>query len=177
MKKNLQKKGRIKDVLVVALPMLLSMSFDTIMTFADRLFLCFRINPGSKTRLPSRKRSEINTKGCIESIARRCATKPVPQTIAAKSNKVSPSILLSQSGVFFIGRIIVCLRLFWASQVKFFYSGGTLWRSSNPSRLTPTPFSECSESAPTEPASTAIARLASTIGTRSRLSLYLVKQP
>ncbi len=93
---------------------------------ADRLFLCFRINPGSKTRLPSMKRSEINAKGCIESIARRCATKPVPQTIAAKSNKVSPSILLSQSGVFFIGRIIVCLRLFWASQVKFFYSGGTL---------------------------------------------------
>ena len=39
MKKNLQKKGGIKDVLVVALPMLLSMSFDTIMTFADRLFL------------------------------------------------------------------------------------------------------------------------------------------
>lgn len=39
MKKNLQKKGGIRDVLVVALPMLLSMSFDTLMTFTDRLFL------------------------------------------------------------------------------------------------------------------------------------------
>ena len=39
MKKITQKKGGVKDVLVVALPMLLSMSFDTIMTFADRLFL------------------------------------------------------------------------------------------------------------------------------------------
>jgi len=29
----------IRDVLIVALPMLLSMSFDTLMTFADRLFL------------------------------------------------------------------------------------------------------------------------------------------
>lgn len=34
-----RKKGGIRDVLVVALPMLLSMSFDTFMTFIDRLFL------------------------------------------------------------------------------------------------------------------------------------------
>lgn len=34
-----KKNGDIKDVLVVALPMLLSMSFDTLMTFVDRLFL------------------------------------------------------------------------------------------------------------------------------------------
>ena len=36
---KLKKNGDVKDVLVVALPMLLSMSFDTIMTFIDRLFL------------------------------------------------------------------------------------------------------------------------------------------
>lgn len=36
--------GDIKDVLVVALPMLLSMSFDTLMTFVDRLFLS-RLGP------------------------------------------------------------------------------------------------------------------------------------
>lgn len=34
-----RKNGDIKDVLVIALPMLLSMSFDTLMTFVDRLFL------------------------------------------------------------------------------------------------------------------------------------------
>lgn len=34
-----KKNGDIKDVLAVALPMLLSMSFDTFMTFIDRLFL------------------------------------------------------------------------------------------------------------------------------------------
>ena len=34
-----KKNGDVKDVLVVALPMLLSMSFDTLMTFIDRLFL------------------------------------------------------------------------------------------------------------------------------------------
>ena len=34
-----KKNGDVKDVLVVALPMLLSMSFDTFMTFIDRLFL------------------------------------------------------------------------------------------------------------------------------------------
>lgn len=34
-----KKNGDIHDVLVVALPMLLSMSFDTLMTFVDRLFL------------------------------------------------------------------------------------------------------------------------------------------
>jgi MATE family multidrug resistance protein len=34
-----KKNGDVKDVLVVALPMLMSMSFDTIMTFIDRLFL------------------------------------------------------------------------------------------------------------------------------------------
>ena len=34
-----KKYGDVKDVLVVALPMLLSMSFDTFMTFIDRLFL------------------------------------------------------------------------------------------------------------------------------------------
>ena len=34
-----KKNGDLKDVLVVALPMLLSMSFDTLMTFIDRLFL------------------------------------------------------------------------------------------------------------------------------------------
>ena len=34
-----KKYGGVKDVLVVALPMLLSMSFDTFMTFIDRLFL------------------------------------------------------------------------------------------------------------------------------------------
>ncbi|MCQ2105480.1 MAG: MATE family efflux transporter [Fibrobacter sp.] len=34
-----RKNGGIHDVLVVALPMLLSMSFDTLMTFVDRLFL------------------------------------------------------------------------------------------------------------------------------------------
>lgn len=34
-----KKNGDIRDVLVVALPMLLSMSFDTLMTFIDRLFL------------------------------------------------------------------------------------------------------------------------------------------
>ena len=34
-----KKNGDIRDVLVVALPMLLSMSFDTLMTFVDRLFL------------------------------------------------------------------------------------------------------------------------------------------
>ena len=33
------KKGGVRDVLVVALPMLMSMSFDTLMTFIDRLFL------------------------------------------------------------------------------------------------------------------------------------------
>lgn len=38
------KNGDIKDVLVVALPMLLSMSFDTLMTFVDRLFLS-RLGP------------------------------------------------------------------------------------------------------------------------------------
>ena len=32
-------RGNIRDVMIVALPMLLSMSFDTLMTFADRLFL------------------------------------------------------------------------------------------------------------------------------------------
>lgn len=37
--KKFRKNGDIKDVLVVALPMLLSMSFDTLMTFVDRLFL------------------------------------------------------------------------------------------------------------------------------------------
>ena len=35
----LKKRGGVRDVLVVALPMLLSMSFDTFMTFIDRLFL------------------------------------------------------------------------------------------------------------------------------------------
>lgn len=39
-----RKDGDIKDVLVVALPMLLSMSFDTLMTFVDRLFLS-RLGP------------------------------------------------------------------------------------------------------------------------------------
>ena len=34
-----KKNGDVKDVFVVALPMLLSMSFDTFMTFIDRLFL------------------------------------------------------------------------------------------------------------------------------------------
>lgn len=34
-----KKNGDIRDVLIVALPMLLSMSFDTLMTFVDRLFL------------------------------------------------------------------------------------------------------------------------------------------
>ena len=34
-----KKNGDVKDVLVVAIPMLLSMSFDTLMTFIDRLFL------------------------------------------------------------------------------------------------------------------------------------------
>jgi len=38
-KRKFRKNGGIKDVLVVALPMLLSMSFDTLMTFVDRLFL------------------------------------------------------------------------------------------------------------------------------------------
>ena len=38
-KRKFKKNGDIKDVLVVALPMLLSMSFDTLMTFVDRLFL------------------------------------------------------------------------------------------------------------------------------------------
>lgn len=33
------RRGNIRDVLIIALPMLLSMSFDTLMTFADRLFL------------------------------------------------------------------------------------------------------------------------------------------
>ena len=37
-----KKNGDVKDVLVVALPMLLSMSFDTLMTFIDRLFLSKR---------------------------------------------------------------------------------------------------------------------------------------
>ena len=37
--KKFRKNGDVKDVLVVALPMLLSMSFDTLMTFIDRLFL------------------------------------------------------------------------------------------------------------------------------------------
>ncbi len=37
--KKFKKNGDMKDVLVVALPMLLSMSFDTLMTFVDRLFL------------------------------------------------------------------------------------------------------------------------------------------
>ena len=37
--KKFKKNGDVKDVLVVALPMLLSMSFDTLMTFIDRLFL------------------------------------------------------------------------------------------------------------------------------------------
>lgn len=36
---KVKKNGDIRDVLVVALPMLLSMSFDTLMTFVDRLFL------------------------------------------------------------------------------------------------------------------------------------------
>lgn len=36
---KIRKNGDIKDVLVIALPMLLSMSFDTLMTFVDRLFL------------------------------------------------------------------------------------------------------------------------------------------
>lgn len=39
-----RKNGDTKDVLVVALPMLLSMSFDTLMTFVDRLFLS-RLGP------------------------------------------------------------------------------------------------------------------------------------
>lgn len=34
-----KKNGDVKDVIAVALPMLLSMSFDTLMTFIDRLFL------------------------------------------------------------------------------------------------------------------------------------------
>jgi len=34
-----RKNGDIRDVLIIALPMLLSMSFDTLMTFVDRLFL------------------------------------------------------------------------------------------------------------------------------------------
>lgn len=34
-----KKNGDVKDVLIVAIPMLLSMSFDTLMTFIDRLFL------------------------------------------------------------------------------------------------------------------------------------------
>lgn len=33
------RRGNIRDVIIIALPMLLSMSFDTLMTFADRLFL------------------------------------------------------------------------------------------------------------------------------------------
>ncbi len=33
------RRGNVRDVLIIALPMLLSMSFDTFMTFADRLFL------------------------------------------------------------------------------------------------------------------------------------------
>ena len=37
--KKFKKNGDVKDVFVVALPMLLSMSFDTLMTFIDRLFL------------------------------------------------------------------------------------------------------------------------------------------
>ncbi|MCQ2093316.1 MAG: MATE family efflux transporter [Fibrobacter sp.] len=37
--KKFRKNGDIRDVIVVALPMLLSMSFDTLMTFVDRLFL------------------------------------------------------------------------------------------------------------------------------------------
>ena len=37
--KKFKKNGDVKDVLVVALPMLLSLSFDTLMTFIDRLFL------------------------------------------------------------------------------------------------------------------------------------------
>ena len=37
--KKFKKNGDVKDVLVVALPMLLSMSFDTLMTFIDQLFL------------------------------------------------------------------------------------------------------------------------------------------
>lgn len=37
-------RGNIRDVMIVALPMLLSMSFDTLMTFADRLFLA-KVNP------------------------------------------------------------------------------------------------------------------------------------
>ena len=36
---KVKKNGDIHDVIVVALPMLLSMSFDTLMTFVDRLFL------------------------------------------------------------------------------------------------------------------------------------------
>lgn len=36
---KLKKNGDMKDVLIIALPMLLSMSFDTLMTFVDRLFL------------------------------------------------------------------------------------------------------------------------------------------
>lgn len=43
-KRKFKKKGDINDVLVVALPMLLSMSFDTLMTFIDRLFLS-RVGP------------------------------------------------------------------------------------------------------------------------------------
>ena len=36
---KLKKNGDMKDVLIIALPMLLSMSFDTLMTFVGRLFL------------------------------------------------------------------------------------------------------------------------------------------
>jgi len=38
-KVKFRKNGDIRDVLIIALPMLLSMSFDTLMTFVDRLFL------------------------------------------------------------------------------------------------------------------------------------------
>ncbi|NLO24210.1 MAG: MATE family efflux transporter [Fibrobacter sp.] len=43
MKRNL-KKGGFQEILIVALPMLLSMSFDTLMTFVSRLFLS-RLSP------------------------------------------------------------------------------------------------------------------------------------
>ncbi len=36
---KIKKNGDVRDVFVVALPMLMSMSFDTLMTFIDRLFL------------------------------------------------------------------------------------------------------------------------------------------
>lgn len=44
MRDKFKKPGDARDVLIVALPMLLSMSFDTLMTFTDRLFLS-RVSP------------------------------------------------------------------------------------------------------------------------------------